>query len=85
MRHIAAGSGPIEEIEGLRLPMGHLLAGVKSQMDELRRYRELYGPLPVLTAEVDPAIAKNLQHTGDHLHGDEDDLADEDTAMTDFW
>ena len=64
--------------------MGDVLAGVKAQMEELRRYRELYGPLPVLASHVDPAIVKNLQHTGDYLLDAEDD-ADEDEDMEDFW
>lgn len=60
--------------------MGDLLIGVKEQLDELRRYRELYGPLPVISSAIDPAIAKNLPHVADAV-----EFGNEDVAMIDMW
>ncbi|SPN96706.1 probable adenylate cyclase [Cephalotrichum gorgonifer] len=45
MRHIAAGKEKITSLSSLQKPMGDVLKGFQEQLEELRRYKELFGPL----------------------------------------
>ncbi|KAJ2906050.1 adenylate cyclase [Zalerion maritima] len=45
LRHMAMGKGPISELNDLRAPMAAILDAFSSQMDELQRYRNMYGPI----------------------------------------
>lgn len=44
-RHLAAGGGKMEGINALRGPMERVFDGLQGQLEELRRYKEMYGPL----------------------------------------
>ncbi len=44
-RHLAAGGGRMKGINALRGPMERVFDGLQGQLEELRRYKEMYGPL----------------------------------------
>ena len=44
-RHLAAGGGRVASLHALRGPMEHVFDGLQGQLEELRRYKEKYGPL----------------------------------------
>lgn len=45
MRHLAAGSGPIDKLEDLRAPMTEVLDSLAEQLAELQRYKAQFGEL----------------------------------------
>ena len=45
LRHLAAGKGPIHDLDQLRAPMGDIMTVLTAQIQELARYKALYGEL----------------------------------------
>ncbi|KAL8342708.1 hypothetical protein RB601_004808 [Gaeumannomyces tritici] len=45
IRHLAAGSGPISQLEDLRGPISDILSNVAKQLAELQQYKALYGEI----------------------------------------
>ncbi|KAJ4418680.1 cr1 protein [Neurospora sp. IMI 360204] len=72
VRHIAIGSGPITKLNDLRAPMNDILSTLKGQMDELARYKAMYGSLD--QADTDGA-------TDNTSNGDVDTLDGSDTEQ----
>ncbi|RFU32448.1 hypothetical protein B7463_g3879, partial [Scytalidium lignicola] len=44
-RHMAIGRAPLMDLDQLRGPMGDILSTISSQLQELQRYKQLYGKL----------------------------------------
>lgn len=45
VRHLLAGRGPINSLKDIVGPMGGKLANLQDQLEELKRYKERFGPL----------------------------------------
>ncbi|KAH8814956.1 adenylate cyclase [Xylogone sp. PMI_703] len=44
-RHMAIGRAPLTDLDQLRGPMGDVLSSISAQLNELQRYKQLYGDL----------------------------------------
>lgn len=47
-RHLAIGEGPITSLTQIGQPITEVLGGLTSQLEELRAYREKFGPMEEL-------------------------------------
>jgi adenylate cyclase len=62
MRHIAAGSGPIKRLGDLRAPMATVFDSLQQQLEELARYKQMYGPLREPSEEDDEGSDTALEY-----------------------